>query len=286
MTVSVIMVTMNRYERALRSLTAVLNQTEKPMEVVVVDSSIDSKLGSGGKKLFSGSKIRFHYMHEKASMTQARNIGIARSKGDIVLFIDDDVVLNDDYIEKMNKFYNTHDEAGGACGYLSDGNKFLVDRFMKFPHVPSMNEPFTIMNLHGSNMSFPRKVLREFAFHEGLKGYYADDDEFSARVSLKYKIYLVPYMRCVHEHSATGGARLDPFTDYNTMMFNRYYIYTIRKRTVFNFIHYIFSDVLILSRVIIHHPHKGRALSGAMHGYKRILKSMINNDVNVELSRL
>ncbi len=284
--ISIVMVTMNREQRALRSLEAVLRQTDKPDEIIVVDSSDTRALGGSGKKLFVKSKIKFVYIYKKASMTEARNIGINKSKGDIVLFIDDDVVLYSDYIVKLQKFYKEFPEAGGACGYLCDGNKFLIDRWTKFPNVPSLDEPFTIFSLHGSNMSFRKKVFDDYMFHEGLKGYYADDDEFSARVSRKYKIYLVPYMQCIHEHTSTGGARLDPFIDYNTMIFNRYYVYTQKKKSLFNWLHYIFSDSLILLRVLIHHPHRGRALSGAFRGYKRIMRNIFKDDITSELKKL
>ena len=281
------MVTMNREERALRSLKAVFNQNDKPNEIIVVDSSDTNTLGKSGKKLFAKSKIKFVYVHEKASMTEARNIGIRKSKNDIVLFIDDDVVLTREYIDKLKRFYTENPHAGGACGYLCDGNKFLVDRLMKFPNIPSLNEPFTIISLHGSNMSFRRKVFDDFMFHEGLKGYYADDDEFSARVSTKYKIYLVPYMKCVHEHTSTGGARLDPFTNFNTMMFNRYFIYRMRKKSIFNFLHYLFSEAMALIRIVlVYNGNRGRALSGAFRGYKRALRNVFKNDLTKELSKL
>ena len=220
-------------------------------------------------------------------MPEARNIGMKKASkySDVLLFIDDDVVLYPDYIENLIKFYNENPEAGGACGYLCDGNRFLIDRLSKFPNIPSMHEPFTIQSMHGSNMSFRQKVFNEFMFHEGLKGYYAEDDEFSARVSRKYSLYLVPYVRCVHEHTPTGGARLDPFMDFNTMIFNRYYVYRQKKKTVFNLLHYMFSDTLIFLRILIYHKHKAKALSGYFRGYNRILKNMFRSDITTELKK-
>lgn len=110
MSISVVMVTMNREKRALRSLGAVLKQTVKPKEVIVVDSSNTKSLGRIGKKLFSKSRIKFIYINRKASMTEARNIGIKQSnagKNDVILFIDDDIILNNDYIDNLTKGFGT-----------------------------------------------------------------------------------------------------------------------------------------------------------------------------------
>ena len=226
-------------------------------------------------------------------MTEARNIGIKKIMGskkakpnDIILFIDDDVTLYTDYIEKLLAFYKNDPTAGGACGYLCDGNKFLIDRWSKFPNVPPLKEPFTIMSMYGSNMSFRLKVFKEFMFNEKLKGYYADDDEFSARVGRKYKLYLVPYVRCIHKHTTTGGARQDPFIDFSTLMFNRYFIYRIKKKTLSNVLHYIFSNNLLFARILLCHKSKARALKGYFRGYSRILRNMFKEDITKELANI
>lgn len=287
MNISAVMVTMNREKKALRSLGAILAQKKRPKEVIVVDSSDSATLGKSGRRLFSKSRIRFVYIYKKVSMPEARNIGIRKSDkiSDVVFFFDDDIVLYPDYMEKITRFYEDNPEAGGACGYLCDGNKFIIDRWSKFPNVPSMDKPFIIRSMHGSNMSFRRKIFDEFMFHEGLKGYYAEDDEFSARVSKKYKLYLLPYARCVHEHTPTGGARLDPYMDYNTMIFNRYFVYRERKLTLFNTILYIFSESLVMARIILYHKHKARALKGAFRGYSRVFRNIFNEDVTDELNK-
>jgi len=287
MQVSIIMVTMNRKAKALRSLKAVLKQTVKPKEVIVIDSSHDNSLGKDGRKLLSRSKIKFVYIHKKVTMPKARNIGIKKSgTSDILLFIDDDILLQPDYIEKLFIFYEHHPNAAGASGYLCDGNRFLIERWSKFPYVPSLKKPFKISNIFGSNMSFRKKIFKKFMFYEGLHGYYAEDDEFSARISREYDLYLIPYVKCIHKHTPTGGARLDPFTDFNTMIFNRYYVYRKRKKTIFNFFHYIFSDSLILLRILLYHKNKARAFSGAFRGYRRILNNIFNYDITEELNKL
>ncbi|MFH1420534.1 MAG: glycosyltransferase family 2 protein [Candidatus Aenigmatarchaeota archaeon] len=287
MKLSVIMVTMNRSERALRSLAAVTSQTMKPSGVIVIDSSVDNKLGKSANTLLKKAGIKLVYVHEKLNMTQARNAGIKRSTGDIILFIDDDVVLHEDYVEKLMKFYNDYPDAGGACGHLCDGNKFLIDRFRKFPKIPSMDEPFTIIGLHGSNMSFRKAVFGDYMFEEKLRGYYADDDEFSARVSRKYKLYLVPYMTCIHEHTSTGGARLDEYTNFNTMIFNRNFVFRQKKPSLFNIFHYLFSDAIMMMRIALFFKgSRGRAFKGMLRGYKRILRSSLRGDFEQELQRL
>jgi glycosyltransferase involved in cell wall biosynthesis len=284
---SVVVCTKDRKDKAVKCITAVVSQSEKPSEVIIVDSSSTKDLCEPASTILEKGGIRFVYDYFDCSMTVARNRGIKKSSGDIVLFLDDDVVLYPDYIEKLIEFYREYPEAGGACGYLCDGNRFLIDRLMKFPRIPALSEPFTIISLHGSNMSFKREVFDHFTFNEDLRGYYADDDEFCARASQRYKLYLVPGIRCVHEHTPTGGARQEPYTMLNTMMFNRYYVYRQREKNLFNFMHYIFSELMVMVRIlVVFRGNKARALSGAFRGYERVLKNIFKADLTQELKRL
>ena len=88
--VSVLIPTLNRPELLLRTLGHLVNQSHGNHEIIIVDQS-DVSLKESEWKGFSGGKIRYVHIEEK-NLPNARNIAIRRSRGDILLFLDDDVI--------------------------------------------------------------------------------------------------------------------------------------------------------------------------------------------------
>ncbi len=92
--VSVIVPTYNSAESLLQCLNSVRDQTYRPFEVVVVDGfSADSTVEiaeSFGAEVF----------RRKSNQAEARNVGIAKSSGKYVLFLDSDQILSPSVIEE------------------------------------------------------------------------------------------------------------------------------------------------------------------------------------------
>ncbi|MEA2060760.1 MAG: glycosyltransferase family A protein, partial [Thermodesulfobacteriota bacterium] len=117
-TISIIIPTYNRPADLNRCLVSILNQTVPPLEVMVIDDGnladpplMDAVLRRG---------IEYLYHKKEASergLTKSRNWGVKKAKGDIILFLDDDVELLPDYIEILLKVYKNYPEVAGAGGY-------------------------------------------------------------------------------------------------------------------------------------------------------------------------
>ena len=286
MKISAVLCTKGREEKALKCLASLANQAQKPYEIIIIDSSDTDSLKKNAEKILG--KIKLVYIYKKCSMTAARNIGIRGSSGNIVLFVDDDVVLEKNYIKNLANFYENNPEAGGAEGLITnDRDRKIIDRLLNFPHFPGRNEIMKVRILHGSNMSFRKGVFREYLFNENLRGYYADDDEFCSRVSRRYVLFSVPSARCVHEHTPTGGARIDNYMNFNTLTFNQYYIFRNSKKSLLNVLMYIFSNIILIARIFAFvKKEKHRAIKGILRGYKRVVKSFFIDDIEIELQKL
>lgn len=99
MKISVIIPTKDRKNDLLGAIKSLLKQTRKPDELIVVDSSkVDCR--EQITKLWGGEN--FIYIHTNyPSLTNQRNIGVEKSSGDIVIFLDDDVILHPRFIENI-----------------------------------------------------------------------------------------------------------------------------------------------------------------------------------------
>ena len=183
--------------------------------------------------------IDLRYIRNKRgkSLTIARNEGIDNSIGDVVLFLDDDVILNKDYVKEIARVFdkNLEKRVGGVVGNILLENRqksfgafikykitllletlFFLDqcagdgkfRLSGFPtgRVELADDRIhEVEVLSGANMAFRREILNEFRFDEKLKGYvFMEDCDIAYRVSRKYKNIYTPFAKLVHNLSPTA----------------------------------------------------------------------------------
>jgi len=99
--VSVIIPTMNRLKDLRITLSSIAEQSRIPNEVIVVDQSDDDCTKKFINDLASASNV-LRYVHlDTKSLTKARNLGLERATGEVLLFLDDDVTLDKCYIERI-----------------------------------------------------------------------------------------------------------------------------------------------------------------------------------------
>lgn len=99
--VSVVIPTRNRFNSLLRCLTSVANSTLRPQETIVVDDqSTDETTTLTGESIPELS-IQVIRAKRQLMMTGARNLGAKAASGDLVLFIDDDNIIDQRMIERL-----------------------------------------------------------------------------------------------------------------------------------------------------------------------------------------
>ncbi|MGZ4862773.1 MAG: glycosyltransferase family 2 protein [Halobacteriota archaeon] len=105
-TVSVIIPTKNRPREVLACIRSVERQSIQPIEIVVVDASGVDGLESLVSNTATGN-IRVVYTRSDAGLTRQKNIGVKKSSGDIVLILDDDIILCENYVEELLSVFNS-----------------------------------------------------------------------------------------------------------------------------------------------------------------------------------
>ena len=126
-TVSVVITTHNRPDYLKESLAAVLKQTVMPKEVFVVDDG-SSVCYEEVLSLFPRDQFEYIKVPVASGANAARNLGIAKSTSDIIAFLDDDDVWDENYLEHH---ITAHQHADAVtCGY----------RFLETPDKIHINE--------------------------------------------------------------------------------------------------------------------------------------------------
>ncbi len=105
--VSVIIPTRNRLKHLNRCLESLYRQSTLPLEIIIVDNS-DTLMKDDVFKDAS-SRLNLKYLHSKLKgVSKARNLGIAKAKGSLLAFLDDDCLVNKNWVEEIIKSCKSH----------------------------------------------------------------------------------------------------------------------------------------------------------------------------------
>src|SRR5262249_22338648 len=207
--ISVVICTLQRPQDLRNLLDSLVEQTLAPREVVIVDQSTDDRtkrlVQEYARRPFFGIDHWIYVRQEEKSLVKARNRGIKESSGDIVSFLDDDVVLFNNYLEVVSRYFQD-DGIGGVTGNLVvpkpfkglkwELRKFLsriflinsFDGFMTpsgfgYPVVEEVKERLDVELFGGYSMNFRRELLEREPSDEWFSGYSLRED-----VDLSYPI--------------------------------------------------------------------------------------------------
>ncbi len=184
---TVIVVTLNRYDCVERCLACLAAQRRPVEQVIVVDASTDAthrQRTAAAVREYPGGGLLLRNDAGYGHMTMSRNIGLAHASGEIIAFVDDDSFAQPDWAERLLDTYRTNPDIGGAGGravrreeQLNDPidphqTKFGVlrpDGMIGGAWSVDCGRELDVEHLQGCNMSFRREVLAELG---GLRDEY------------------------------------------------------------------------------------------------------------------
>lgn len=147
-TVSVVIPFYNRAHFLERTLNSILNQTLRPIEVLLVDNGSDLeqlKIVKNIllKKKYNVLKITLLHTSESGNANFARNLGYSRAEGDYVAFLDSDDWWNPNHLEQSITVLNNSTAVAvysGAIFHTKDGifKKYSID-------VNQFDNPFDLI---------------------------------------------------------------------------------------------------------------------------------------------
>jgi len=134
---SVILTTYNRANLLPRAINSVMNQTLKNFELIVVDDcSIDNT--PDVMKRYHNNKIKYVRNKQNLKLAEARNIGIKKSNGKWILFLDDDDEFTKDRLEEVynqiirdKNTYKVYFCRDGSNGLHNDSTFVIYDDIWK-----------------------------------------------------------------------------------------------------------------------------------------------------------
>jgi GT2 family glycosyltransferase len=236
---SIVIPTRDRQKDLADLLRTILDQDYLPFEVIVVDDS-EKSTAKQVVDLFKSNfvKIGCELIYVKGSgegLPAARNLGVKVCRGDVIFFLDDDMLLEKDTVRNLISFFEDNPKALGVQPRILPFSPTitrksrLVIKFENAVYKALMltyttrdkqkirrsgtdifpNELTTTINAQRLSgcCCYKREIFEEYRYDENLKLWgFMEDFDFSYRVYKKYpqSLYVIPNAKVIHKSSTSG----------------------------------------------------------------------------------
>ncbi len=226
-TASYIICTRNRPDDLRRCVASLAQQAIVPEELIIVDASDEARapLVERAVREVAGDRLPLRLLFAAPGLPSQRNIGAEAAQGDIVCFLDDDVILDAEYHrEVMRPFSDPRwENVGGVQGTITNRRPtaiwvvpfrllFLMPvdladgrgRLLPSGNAVYLTAPRDIreVDILSGCACYRREIVLALRFDEALSGYaFKEDVDFSWRVSRRYRLLQTPRARFEHHPS-------------------------------------------------------------------------------------
>ncbi|WP_406678446.1 glycosyltransferase family 2 protein [Moorella sp. ACPs] len=199
---------MNRLKDIIAAVESIYNQTYRNIEVIV---SIDhnKELLLKLKEMLPG-KVIFAFNDLKPGLSETRNAGIRKAKGDIIAFIDDDAVADSKWLENLIINYKDPSivavggklvplwEKGRPWWFPEEFDWIVGCTYKGFPEKRG-----EVRNLIGCNMSFRKSVFEKVGYFSDRLGRLGNNALAGEETELCLKIKAsIPEGKIIYEPEA------------------------------------------------------------------------------------
>lgn len=133
-----------------RCVLSVLNQNYKNIEIILVDDGSTDSSGVICDKLEQKSNIIKVYHKENGGLSDARNYGLERIKGQYVCFVDSDDILKANYIETLYNLLIENDADISQCDFARVNDSLEFNQTIPI-EVKCFNNIEMLYNLYNEN---------------------------------------------------------------------------------------------------------------------------------------
>jgi len=211
-TISVILITYGRKEDLESCLDSVLKQEYNNYELIIVDNNEDELISNYLKELISRikykDKVRYYKVNKNLGVTGGRNFGIKKTKGDILVFIDDDAFLeNKNAFQKIHSIFFKDSQIGALSFKIINYYSKKIER-KEFPHKNKRLDPdkqFETSYFIGAGHAIKKEIFNSIGLYSEDFFYGMEELDLSFKIiDIGYKIYYYPEVIVWHKQSLEG----------------------------------------------------------------------------------
>ena len=286
--ISVVIPTLHRPRYLSRTVENLQSQSFTNAEIIIVDQSFELGVTHPIQSLMLPVQ---HLRDGGRGAARARNIGILAAKGNILLFLDDDVEIpGTDFLLQHVRAY-ADPSVGGVCGRTIElrtefrRKTVFRSRPLVFPVIClptgdlSFEKRVFVNSVKGCNMSFRANIIRTIGgFDERFRFpcIYEEADVALKVSNLGYRILFCPEAMLYHVGAPCGGQRsLGQTTDYRFVAYRDRVLLFSNNCPMWQFPLFLVGNLLLALRPLF--QFKGgyvrSACAGLFLGIRRYIQS-------------
>jgi GT2 family glycosyltransferase len=241
--------------RDLLTCVASLARAERPedVDVLIIDDGDAPLDDSELRALAIGHGYGFRCIHNPGphGLVHGRVLAIKASRGEVVLFLDDDVEIEPHYLVRLVLAYERHPDAAGVGGLdtLTHGKGALARLYRRLFLLESghpgrlsasgfngsmeywqkADRPFETEFLSGCNMSFRKSAIGAFTPAPWLEGYSHGEDMVLSQAARATGKPLIADPSLQVEHHRSPESRVPSVKTAYTTIRNTYFLLELRR---------------------------------------------------------
>lgn len=198
--ISIVIPTYNASRFMPDLLESLFKQAVEDMEVLIVDDcSTDNTV-----EIVRKYPVRVIQMEKNGGPARARNRGVEEAMGDIIFFLDSDVLVMDGTVKEVKDYFENNPSANCVIGVCATEplNKGFVPKYMAmFEYIHLVDTPGNKVSVFAPRCGAIKKELfqRVGGYDESYKGADVEDFELARRIIKTDSILLNPKMLVRHQ---------------------------------------------------------------------------------------
>lgn len=229
--VSIILPTYNRARLLDGCIKSVLKQTYENWELIIADDCSTDETEDISKKFVSQYRNIVYYKNKKRiGLPANRNKAIDISNGEVIFFIEDDLILHPNCLKILVETYdklNENNKVGGIAPRLNEELSSLKENFMNKNRLPFYINKYTgrifvnynkdfggiqeVVTLHACSLLNKKALVDVGGYPENLfKESFSGEESYVFLIMKKkgYKLYFQPTAVADHNKVNSGGCRV------------------------------------------------------------------------------
>jgi GT2 family glycosyltransferase len=219
--VSIITVNYNQSDVTIDLIDTLEKITYPHVEIIVVDNASPSDNSQKIKIRFP--KIKLILSDINLGFAGGNNIGIRKSKGKYLLFLNNDTVVPPGFLEPLVDLLENDEKIGMVSPKIKFYRNPTIIQFAGFskmnpytirnrglgyhqPDGPEFNQLSETASIHGAAMMVPRRIIQEIGMMAEIYFLYYEEHDWAERVKRAgYKIMYQPQSYILHKESVSTG---------------------------------------------------------------------------------
>lgn len=249
--ISVIIITYNRKKELVECIENILCLNPLPFEIIILDNCSDD----GSREILKANKI-FHHdniqiieSETNLGVAGGRNLAIKHSNGDLLLFLDDDAIIEPvDVVNVINDYFSSIQNLGVLAVRIINYFSKTIQR-EEFPHknkkLYNESEFYTSYYV-GAGHVIPKRIFDDCGYYTDDFFYGMEELDLSMRIIKQgYDILYTNKITVYHKKALTG--RISDKKKYEVILRNRLII----AYKYFSYYHIIVTFIIWSLKTII-----------------------------------